>query len=782
MIKINKRQSVIQLRGFLKIAAVATGLVLASSVQALRFEPAEEFSIDFDTTLTYGAMWRLEEQDPYKMGPHGGPMGQWGYTPGPDGKFGYWLGNTNVRPNTPGAVWDDINAQPASTTPQFLDAVIAWNSDDGNRNFEKGDLVSNRVAMLNDFDFRYQDYGLFLRTQIFYDAVYFEETSWDGKGWDTWGITNPDGSPYYAADGFVADNVLNPTCQLQGAYGGCAAPWQIESDNNAYASREISDPSHFSDKTKDINGYNARFLDAFVYGTFHFGDRTLDLRIGRQTISWGEALMLQGGIGFAQNRIDANAATSPGVELKEIFLPTGAVYGQFDLSETLTLEAYWQYEWMPSELFGTGSYFSSQDFLNSDIFLLNTDYRNACSFEFDTRQASGKHCDDTLPMGDPLSDLAGAQHYLTASHNYMKRSKDVEPDHQSDQFGIALRKLLDNGSEMGIFFIQYHDKYPSLWALNNGAKETLLEAPTDAAGNLLFNSADNNGAVGFNSNNYTIEYKERIKLLGLTYNTVINDIQMGFEVAYRPNQPVVPACTDEMLEAGTTDNSFFANPAGPTQHERFVRGLSYESDCKDPAARFLMPTLYNSADPDGSGPLPTGAEVPDSANNFPNGEKASKLPAWPAQAELVTANWGVTLVIPPSPLWDTGIFVAELGGFWVGREYKDGHFGSNFHDEDLKVTDIGSFTQSGYGMSAIFMPQYKNVMEGVDLTIPVFVNYGIEGSFAYYNYTQGALWASVGVEAVYLSNTRVGLTYSGFGGDHMWNDRDNIAVTAKYTF
>ena len=765
----NSQQSTIQIKNLLKILGISAGLALASSAQALRFEPADKFSIDFDTTLSYGAMWRLDSMDPYMSGPHGGPIGRWGYAPGPDGQYGSILGGVNVPYLTPGSVWDDISVQPASTTPQFADAVMAWNADDGDRNFKKGDQVSNRVAMLNDIDFRFKDYGLFLRTQIFYDSVYFGKTSWDGKGWDTWGITNPDGTPFYDANppynGQVADNSLNPTCQAVGAYNGCAGPWAIESDNNAYAAGDITDPSHFSDKTKSINGYKARFLDAFVYGTFHFDDKTLDLRIGRQTISWGEALLLQGGIGFAQNRIDANAATSPGVEIKEIFLPSSSVYGQLNLSETLTLEAYWQYDWQPSELFGTGSYFESQDFLNSDVFLLNTEIRSNCSFQFNQRYSNGRACDMSSPYSTLFPGGIGQEHFYSINHNAMIRTKDVTPDDPRDQYGIALRKLLDNGSEMGFFFVQYHDKYPSLWAMNNGAKDTYVYNNFGVGG-------DTSQIEGFNSNKYTIEYKERIKLLGITLNTVIDDIQMGFELAYRPNQPVVPACTDAMLEAATTDNSL---PGGTTGTAAgFARGLTFQSDCKDRSARMAAANGYDST-------------VPDSGQNWAPGQKSSKLLAWPAQAELVTVNWGVTAVVPPSMFWDTGIFVAELGGFYVGREYMGGGlfnptFSSEFHNQDLKISDIGSFTKSGYGISAIFLPQYKNVMEGVDLTIPLFVNYGLNGSFAYYNYTEGALWASIGVEAVYLSNTRVGITYSAFGGDHMWKDRDNIAITAKYTF
>jgi len=164
--------------------------------------------------------------------------------------------------------------------------------------------------------------------------------------------------------------------------------------------------------------------------------------------------------------------------------------------------------------------------------------------------------------------------------------------------------------------------------------------------------------------------------------------------------------------------------------------------------------------------------IPDSEENW-SVDTVSKMPSWPTDAETFTYNVGMTMVVPPTPLWDTGILVAELGGWYVG----------GFENKDLKVTDIGGFTQKGYGISAIFLPQYKNVLEGVDLTIPFFVNYTIDGSFSYYAYNEKALWASIGMEAVYLSNLRVGLVYSAFGGaNSMWRDRDNISFNMKYTF
>ena len=86
-------------------------------------------------------------------------------------------------------------------------------------------------------------------------------------------------------------------------------------------------------------------------------------------------------------------------------------------------------------------------------------------------------------------------------------------------------------------------------------------------------------------------------------------------------------------------------------------------------------------------------------------------------------------------------------------------------------------------MSMQFMPEYKNVFEGVDLTIPFFVNYGIEGSFSTFNYNEQNLWWSVGAEFTYLEHWKFSGYYSDFTGpNNLWVDRDNISLNVKYTF
>ena len=60
----------------------------------------------------------------------------------------------------------------------------------------------------------------------------------------------------------------------------------------------------------------SRCSTPFAYATWEIpGDRLLDLRLGRQVINWGESTFYQG-INSIQNRIDARAANTPGVEVQ----------------------------------------------------------------------------------------------------------------------------------------------------------------------------------------------------------------------------------------------------------------------------------------------------------------------------------------------------------------------------------------------------------------------------------------------------------------------------------
>ncbi|TNF33145.1 MAG: DUF1302 domain-containing protein [Gammaproteobacteria bacterium] len=369
------------------LSALCAVLSPAAFSLALDFGDGDDLvTMDIDTSVTYGAQWRVQAADKKMLRGDGTIVG----------------------------------------------TVIAANIDDGNRNFDTG-LVSNRITLLTDMDIRWRDFGVFLRGKAFYDTVYKDRH------------TDND------ATGFAVYNSGT-------AVGGTTAYGDF--------------PKH----TEDDYGADVRLLDAFAYSFFEMGDHLLNVRAGRQAINWGESTFYPG-IMAAQNRIDVAASNVPGVEVKEILLPTGAIYGQMNLTDRIDVEAYYQYEFKRTKIDGVGSYYSFVD-----------------------------------QMGP------GGENYLAAVGGLVfafPRSPDERPS-DNGQWGMAARYLFDDGSEIAFYNLVAHAKTPSFVIRGTPIGGGLI-LPTD----------------------YVVRYYDEVRLYGMSFSTVIGTTSIGGELSYRPNMPVV---------------------------------------------------------------------------------------------------------------------------------------------------------------------------------------------------------------------------------------------------
>ncbi|RJP36351.1 MAG: DUF1302 domain-containing protein [Desulfobacteraceae bacterium] len=252
------------------------------------------------------------------------------------------------------------------------------NADDGNRSFEKHDLISNMVKINSDILLEHKNVGAFTRVRAFYDSVYDQKNAND-----------------------------SPATQ------------------NNFIGGSISDHRKFTDDAKDLHRSSVDLLDAFVYGNFYIADRQIDVRAGKQVISWGESLFTQGGISSAQSPVDARMVNSPGVELKDVFMPVGQFYSQIDVISNLAFAGYYQWEWEKTQLNAPGTYFSTSDLLDDGgSFLL-------------FQPAPGM----LIPI---------------------PRGLDKKPG-DDGQWGISLRYLAPelNETEFGLYYINYHEKTPN---------------------------------------------------------------------------------------------------------------------------------------------------------------------------------------------------------------------------------------------------------------------------------------------------------------------------------
>jgi hypothetical protein len=239
---------------------MAAALAVSSPAHALQFQWGD-WDGSWDNTISYGISWRGQSPDPALIG----------------------IGNGGTGP-----------------------AIL---TDDGNLNFDSGDIFSNIIKGTSELEIDNGQFGGFGRIKYWYD--------------------------------FELENGSKP-------HGHSA--------NNYVPGDELND-SDFADFAK-FSGI--ALLDLFVYGAFDLGDNPLDVRLGRQVVNWGEATFVQG-VNIL-NPIDVSAFRRPGAEIKEGLLPVWLVYANLGLGKGWSVEGFYQLKWEETVIDGCGTYFSTVDF------------------------------------------------------------------------------------------------------------------------------------------------------------------------------------------------------------------------------------------------------------------------------------------------------------------------------------------------------------------------------------------------------------------------------------
>lgn len=252
------------------------------------------------------------------------------------------------------------------------------NIDDGNLNYRAGDTWSQTLKATTELSVKYRDFGAFARFAALYD---FE----------------------------VMDRHTRRT--------------------------------EISNFAKGLAGQYGRLLDAFVYGNFQLGESMpLELRIGRQIVSWGESTFIQGGL-TAVNPVDVSALRVPGAELKEGFLPQSMLRATLGLTENTTVEGFYLFDWRRTDPEPVGTYFSANDFVPRG------GERVVLGFGAFSDQGV-----DFRPLGGPL----------ITDYQVAGRARTGDPK-KSGQYGLAFRWFLPNlgsGTELGFYFMNYHSRLP----------------------------------------------------------------------------------------------------------------------------------------------------------------------------------------------------------------------------------------------------------------------------------------------------------------------------------
>lgn len=187
------------------------------------------------------------------------------------------------------------------------------NYDESDGKFDKGDIVTNRLDLLSEFDLSYlNEWGGRLSAAAWFDQAYHDDS--------------------------VTSNI----------------PGYATSYHNNKYSDEVD---------RYMNGPSGEILDAFVWRNFNIGDTPVNVKVGRHTNYWGEGLLFGAhSVSYSQAPSDGvKASTSPGIETKEVFLPVGQVSAKAQVTDRLSLAAQYFYEWEPTRIPFGGTYFGGAD-------------------------------------------------------------------------------------------------------------------------------------------------------------------------------------------------------------------------------------------------------------------------------------------------------------------------------------------------------------------------------------------------------------------------------------
>ena len=302
---------------------------------------------------------------------------------------------------------------------------------------------------------------------------------------------------------------------------------QYDDDNNDHPSdRKLTwaSPSapvgEYNHEAEDLHYAGGELLDAFVFGNIDIGDTTLGVRAGRHTIYWGQGLLTNGaihGIGGAMAPVDFNKALSvPGSEAKELFMPTGKVSSVYQITDNLTLNAYYSYEFQAYRLPEDGTYWSPAEGLTEDS-------------EF-----------FTFIPGDPIRSGLKPRGYSEDTGDY----------------GFNLQYYVDALSlDVGLVYINYTDK--NIHGLlgvpgSPGTPGLDLDAGTNAIGEMKW------------------VFKNDIELYGIALAKEIAGISFGLDIVLRKDTGLAPEFTASLLQAGVdfkgADSDNYPGAVGDSWH------------------------------------------------------------------------------------------------------------------------------------------------------------------------------------------------------------------------
>lgn len=201
------------------------------------------------------------------------------------------------------------------------------NGDDGNLNFEEGDIVSAATKLTTDWSAQGENIGFAARTRLLYDPIYDDDEPLQ------------EGRPALLKE------------------------------------------------TQDKLGANFQAAEAYFVGNLDIDGHDTIIKVGRKVLNWGESIFTPGGINI--DAVEVSNLRSPGAKIRDAFTGSEMVNVFVDLTENLGFEGFYQFGHNDTEPDAHGSFHSTTDLL--DIAMLRFGAAPENDPDFTVRRADDRN-------------------------------------------------------------------------------------------------------------------------------------------------------------------------------------------------------------------------------------------------------------------------------------------------------------------------------------------------------------------------------------------------------
>ena len=586
------------------------------------------------------------------------------------------------------------------------------NGDNGNLNYNAGESFSKIFKGVHELDVHYQNVGIFMRGMYFYDFAMMDDDR--------------------AASNVLTGDVFDPCRDGEAREQVC----------------------------KDI-----RLLDAYVYGDFEISGMPFSVRVGEQVISWGESTLISHGISEI-NPVDVARLRAPGAEVKEAFIPFGALWASLGVTDNFNVEMFYQYSWEKTILPPPGSYFSNNDFAGDggQYNSVQLGFGGSPDMNLDYLMASLNDIGTAVKTGNITPEQAGKM-YAAYAGSVTLRAPGTKAENEPEnggQYGLRLSWFLPefNDTEISLYHVNYHSRRPIFSGV------TADFSATSIGGDIGYLAANE-----INEGNYTelttfsrveLDYVEDIKMYAMSFNTTVGNTAVAGEISYRQDEP---------LQIDDVELLFAAVPQ----------------------------QLYNSGNPAYAALDGVSQMVKADGSAYGAGETANGY----ILSDTIQAQ--VTLTHLFGPMFGASQFVGlvEVGGINIndmpdqdtlrlngpGTARSGGIASAPGLNQALQGgVETNPFpTEFAWGYRAIAKLDYTNVVAGINMSPRLVFAHDVTGITPdpLFMFVEDRKSVSLGLTFDYQSSWSADVTYNSFfdgvGTTNQMEDRDYVSFSIKYS-